>query len=284
MTYFGFLLRYVVIPLVVMAAISIWDWRRLGRFPAWASASPAWLAVLLHAIIALVYTTPWDNYLVATRVWWYDPDLVTGVTLGWVPIEEYTFFVLQSLLTGLVVLALLRRLQPDRRAVQQFRAIRWSVTGLVAVLWLASLVVLAVGPRAYTYLAIQWAWGLLPILIQVAFGADILWRYRNSVLLSLGSTTLYLASADALAIFEGTWTIDPEQSLHILLGGILPLEEATFFLITNTLLVFGITLLLAPDSLARLPAGVRARIVRIRPSSGQVHAQPMEPPKHNAVP
>ena len=23
-----------------------------------------------------VYTTPWDNYLVATNVWWYDPALV----------------------------------------------------------------------------------------------------------------------------------------------------------------------------------------------------------------
>ena len=30
-------------------------------------------------MIAVVYTTHWDNYLVATRVWWYDPALVSGI-------------------------------------------------------------------------------------------------------------------------------------------------------------------------------------------------------------
>lgn len=49
-------------------------------------------ALLLHVVLAVVYTAPWDNYLVATGVWSYNPGLVTGVTLGWVPIEEYTFF------------------------------------------------------------------------------------------------------------------------------------------------------------------------------------------------
>ena len=62
-------------------------------------------------IIALLYTTPWDNYLVATGVWWYDPALVTGLTLGWVPIEEYTFFILQTLLAGLWLAFLARRLE-----------------------------------------------------------------------------------------------------------------------------------------------------------------------------
>lgn len=52
------------------------------------------------AAIAVIYTTPWDNYLVATRVWYYDPRLVLGIRLWYVPIEEYTFFILQTFLTG----------------------------------------------------------------------------------------------------------------------------------------------------------------------------------------
>ena len=62
----------------------------------------------LLVLIAVAYTTPWDNYLVATNVWWYDESLVTGLKLGWVPIEEYTFFVLQTLMTGLWTLAVMQ--------------------------------------------------------------------------------------------------------------------------------------------------------------------------------
>jgi putative membrane protein len=69
--------------------------------------------------------------------------------------------------------------------------------------------------------------------------------------LAIVPLTLYLSLCDALAIGWGTWTINPEQSLDILLGGILPLEEMIFFLLTNTLVAFGVTLMLAPETAAR---------------------------------
>jgi lycopene cyclase domain-containing protein len=89
-------------------------------------------------------------------------------------------------------------------------------------------------------------------MIQLAFGADILWRYRRLVLLGILVPTLYLAMADAVAIGAGTWTIDPAQSLNIFLAGQLPIEEFIFFLLTNILLTFGITLALAQESESRL--------------------------------
>jgi lycopene cyclase domain-containing protein len=92
--------------------------------------------------------------------------------------------------------------------------------------------------------------------LQLGFGADILWRHRRLVLGALLPTTLYLSLADAIAINLGTWTINPQQSLHLLLGGVLPVEEAIFFLLTNTLLTFGLVLFLAPESRTRL-AGFR---------------------------
>ena len=90
-----------------------------------------------------------------------------------------------------------------------------------------------------------------------------MWRYRGLILLTLVPTTLYLGATDAVAIGAGTWTIDPAQSLEIYLGGVLPLEEFTFFLVTNTLIAFGMTLVLARESQERTPPGVRNLIARI---------------------
>ena len=79
MTYFGFLARFVLVPLALLVAAACYDAYRRMRRPDTLSGFPAWLALALHVLVALLYTTPWDNYLVATRVWWYDPQLVTGI-------------------------------------------------------------------------------------------------------------------------------------------------------------------------------------------------------------
>lgn len=73
------------------------------------------LLLVLGALVfaAVAYTTPWDNYLVATRVWYYDPGLVVNFVIGYVPIEEYTFFILQTLMTGFFALWLWRRMYPQ---------------------------------------------------------------------------------------------------------------------------------------------------------------------------
>ena len=89
-------------------------------------------------------------------------------------------------------------------------------------------------------------------MLQLGFGADILWQNRRIVFLSIVPLTLYLSAADALAIHWGTWTIDPAQSLNIYIGNVLPLEELIFFLLTNTLITFGIILICAQASHARL--------------------------------
>jgi lycopene cyclase domain-containing protein len=97
---------------------------------------------------------------------------------------------------------------------------------------------------------------------QLAFGADILWRERRLVLSTIVIATLYLAAADSLAIATGTWTINPEQSLPILLGGVLPIEEFLFFLMTNVLITFGATLMASEASRRRVPF-LRQRLVGV---------------------
>jgi putative membrane protein len=55
---------------------------------------------------------------------------------------------------------------------------------------------------------------------------------------------------DAIAIQSGTWTIDPAQTTGIKLGP-LPLEEMVFFLMTNLIVAFGVTLMLSETSKER---------------------------------
>jgi lycopene cyclase domain-containing protein len=265
MTYFGFLAIFLGIPLVVLAALTILD-RRQGRcLPEDLRLIPGWAAILAHVLIAVLYTTPWDNYLVATGVWYYNPTLVTGVTLGWVPIEEYTFFVVQTLLTGLWLLFLARRVRGTDSGNGKWKPfplhIRLGSAAVLGVVWLGSLGLLSSGWEPGTYLGIILAWALPPIMVQLAFGADMLWRRYKLVGLALLSSTLYLALADSLAIGSGTWTIDPHQSLNIFFGS-LPLEELLFFLVTNTLIVFGMTLLMANETRQR--AGNLWKAIRFR--------------------
>jgi lycopene beta-cyclase len=259
MTYLSFLLMFLVAPL---AGLGVWaaldrrrrrPWRGLHR-------GRADLALLAHVAIAVAYTTPWDNYLVASSVWWYDPARVLGVTLAWVPLEEYFFFVLQTAMTGLLWFALAARLPPAGRFTQ-WRAARVVAALALASVWLAAAAMLLVGWQPGTYLGLELVWALPPIGLQLAVGADILWHHRRSVLAAIILVSLYLCAADFLAIAAGVWTIDPAQSLNLFLGGVLPIEEAVFFLLTNTLVVFGLTLSLSPRTWERW-ASLKAALLR----------------------
>ncbi len=245
MTYFGFLALFLAAPLFILAWLSRRDRRRGRTLPAAWQAPAAWAVLAVHVALAVIYTTPWDNYLVATRVWYYDPARVTGATIGWVPIEEYCFFVLQTLLTGTWLLWLGRHLAPARWPARRSAALRWGSMTAGLCIWLASAAVLLSGWQPGTYLALILVWMLPPVLLQLGVGADVLWHHRRWVALGLFPPILYLAAADSLAIAQGVWTISPQQTTGILLGGILPIEEFIFFAITNVLIVFGMTLMLA---------------------------------------
>jgi lycopene cyclase domain-containing protein len=261
MPYFGFLIRFLGIPIAVLAVVAYLDRRRRRAIPPNLACWPFAAAVALHIVVAVIYTTPWDNYLVATGVWYYDPALVTGITLGWVPIEEYTFFVVQTILAGLWMLFLMRRLRLEGPFAPLSARWRLAPALLLAPVWLASVFVLLAGWAPGTYLSLELAWALLPIIIQISFGGDILRRYGLLVALSILGMTAYLSASDYLAIGSGTWAISPGQSLDVLIGGVLPLEEILFFLLTNTLITFGVVLVISQEGQAR----VRELWSRLRP-------------------
>ncbi len=242
MTYFGILGLFLLPPLLLLL---LWVPRDIWRW-IWRGESPVnwkhYLYILLNIALALIYTTPWDNYLVATGVWWYDPGLVTGLTLGWVPIEEYIFFILQTALTGLWALAVQCSILRENPVIKQSVRMRWRSSGLLATGWLASTALLLSDWQAGTYLTLILSWALIPVFIQAAFGADILLAYWRSLLIIIWVPTLYLWLLDAIALADGTWMIDPVQTTGLKLG-MIPIEELLFFLMTNMIIAFGMMLM-----------------------------------------
>ena len=245
MTYFGFLLRFLVLPILMLLAITWWDNKNNRPTPGFQNGRAVWVSILVHVILAVVYTTPWDNYLVATGVWYYNPDLVTGIVLGYVPIEEYTFFVLETILSGLWWWFLARRLTPPTQEFKPNKTLVYASTSLLIILWVIFTALFFSDNQPITYLSITLFWALPAIFPQLLYGADILWHHRKLVFLSIFIPGIYLSLADVIALKDTTWAISPAQTTGILFFGILPLEEVVFFFITNILIAFGVTLLLS---------------------------------------
>lgn len=65
------------------------------------------------AVIAFLATTPWDNVAVARGIWDFDWQRVTPVEVElagrkWrLPAEEYAFFVIETMVVGLLVVRFL---------------------------------------------------------------------------------------------------------------------------------------------------------------------------------
>ena len=198
------------------------------------------MAIPLVCLIAVSYTTPWDNYLVAQEIWWYGPNRVLG-TIGHVPVEEYLFFVLQPLFTGLFLYQYLGRVEIAPGGASSKAP--WLGTALFGGLAALGGGLLAVGHIPATYLSLILIWAP-PILAGMwLYDGETLWAYRKTLFITTALPTLYLWIADTVAIRSGIWTISPEYTIGVSPFG-LPLEEATFFLFTNFLVVKGILLLL----------------------------------------
>jgi len=249
MPYFSFLLYFVVLPAVALTLLV-----RPTR--------NEWRALLWLLIVVYVWTTPWDNYLVGSGVWYYDPRLVSGVVWGWVPLEEYLFFGCLTWLTSLWVFALRRMLhQNGARVASAVRRVTLGSLIFLGALFLAvfffhaphsgaagapaqDLPPLPFGSWNYLALIVVWA---VPVLVGQAWLGWPMFRKQKWVYgLGFGVPAVYLTLLDALAIGSGTWTIAPSQSLNIFLPFGVPLEEGVFFLAANLLVVQGIFLFTSP--------------------------------------
>ena len=137
--------------------------------------------------IVMVFTSPWDNYAVAKGIWDFPRERV-WFRVGKLPVEEYAFFVIQSLEVMWLSWAFLRWVEPPSGAPPA----RWigdpSVLRHISILlifWAALGIALKEWPRREP--RIHYAWHLfywfLPVVgVQWIVGGPLLLTYWQQVL------------------------------------------------------------------------------------------------------
>jgi lycopene beta-cyclase len=280
LTYGSLLLIFVIVPIIGLGLVNagfLLERKNQGTSMAERSRRSPWVALALLIVVAVLYTAPWDNHLIAAGVWWYSPARISGIAIGQIPLEEVLFFPLQTLLIGLWFIVLLRARSREglaadsglvnERGMQAAHGKRVQpIAGAMGgALWLTALIVLCDGWRPGTYLSWELVWALPPLLLQVGLGGDILWRRRRLLAKVLAPVVIYLSAVDTLAIHQEIWTISPQQTLGVLVGGVLPLEEIAFFALSSALVAFGLALGIASAPRQR----IRAFRMRVAYALGQ---------------
>jgi lycopene cyclase domain-containing protein len=239
-TYLRFHLLFNLPLLVVLAA--------LGGLPPWTAEEGLALGLVLVAVV--VFTTPWDNLAAKWGIWGF-PREKYSLRLGYLPVEEYAFFVLQSLNVMLAVRALFRFF-PDWLTGQETGISEGTLICLAASILPWGLIALQFhwlrrksGPRV-NY-AIHLAWFLPVIYLQWVVAPFLFLAHVGLLALVTGAFGVYYTLADLVAVQAGTWFFDEKQITGVKLAGVLPWEEIAFFFLTSLLVAQSYLLLLPSD-------------------------------------
>ncbi|XP_027845625.2 uncharacterized protein LOC114125977 [Aphis gossypii] len=190
------------------------------------------------SIIAFVYTTPWDNYIIYNKGWSYPSEKVLGV-FGYVPIEEYMFFITQTVLTSLWALLCVRWSTPclnfnyDKHSYQ---LIRWIPIAFLAIATVVGYIITIPGQPTFYLGCILW-W-VSPVVMFLWYGAgNFFVKKIIPCSFAVLVPTLYLCWVDQFALKENIWHINEKTMLNIFVAEDLPFEEAFFFFISNVIIV-----------------------------------------------
>jgi len=208
------------------------------------------IALGLVLVAVMVFTTPWDNLAAKWGIWGF-PREKYSLRIGYLPIEEYAFFLLQSLNVMLAV-RLLFHFFPDWQTGQETDIGKWTLICLgVSVLpWAIVTVQLRLlrrktGP-CLNY-AIHLAWFLPVIYAQWVLAPPLFWAHAGLLATVTAAFGIYYTLADLVAVRAGTWFFDEKQITGVKLGGVLPWEEIAFFFLTSLLVAQSYLLLLPPE-------------------------------------
>jgi len=254
MNYFIFL-AVLVAPVAVGMAVATWLER--AALP---NQSVRWMGVGALCMVALVYTIPWEIWLIGAEVWWYGTGVVNG-TLWSIPFGELMFIAAQACLVSLWGHACLQRInraegeRPDwGGGFSRAGCLLGLAVGCIG----GGLLVLNDGSY---YLGALLVWAGPVLAVQWALGAEMLVARWRHVAVAVAIPTLYLAVSDRIAIEIGLWSISPSHTLGASVFG-LPIEEALFFALTNLFLIQGVFLwgwIVEPRWSARVAGHLRER-------------------------
>lgn len=211
---------------------------------------PEWMAFGLVLLAVVVFTTPWDNLAAKWGIWGF-PREKFSLRLGYLPVEEYAFFILQSVNVMLAVRALFYYV-PNWLTGRETVISRTTLIclGVSVIPWIVVAMQLRwlrwkAGPRV-NY-AIHLAWFLPVIYAQWVLAPSLFLGHAGLLALVMAAFGVYYTLADLVAVRGGTWFFDEKQITGVKLGGILPWEEIAFFFLTSLLVAQSYLLLVPAD-------------------------------------
>ncbi|KAL8988872.1 MAG: hypothetical protein Q9177_002121 [Variospora cf. flavescens] len=204
--------------------------------------------IIFLILIAVVSTTPWDSYLIHRRIWTYPPNAIVGPTLFKIPAEEIFFFVIQTYNTSILYLLASKPTlhtiylsnESSSHRNRKLRTRRWlGISLLIALILFGIGLVIRGAEGLYLGLIIVWAGPFILLLWSLSYQL-LLGLPQSNTVLPILLPTFYLWAVDTIALRRGTWVIESGTKLSVHLWAGLDLEEAFFFVVTNTLIVFGL--------------------------------------------
>ncbi|PWY83996.1 phytoene synthase [Aspergillus eucalypticola CBS 122712] len=224
------------IPLAVVMTLAYWPfYTKLDLY----RNSNTYYGLPSSSNIAVISNIPWDSYLIRTRILTYPPYAILGPSICLIPIEEVSFFVIQTYNTSLLYIIPTKRFVMPMYLGPQDALKRNLGIVIIGSSQFSGLASVYHGGR-YTYLGLILAWICPFMMIQwlVAYRFIVRLPLRE-VSLAVCIPTLFLWVVDTIALGKGTWVIESATKLDIQLWGSLDIEEAIFFAVTNIMIVLG---------------------------------------------
>ena len=237
MTYLEYLLFFIILPSLCIFGSSF-ILRKNYQKKNSIIANVVSFSIL--SLIALIYTTPWDNYLVANGIWYYDSGKILGIILGNVPFEEYSYFILETLLVSLIVTVAIQLdfiKFPETISFNLTKS-KFIILSILSIAWIICFLSFFNRFHSMLYMNLLLLWGIPPIFFQTLIGWDLIRYNKKTITLAILILGSYLSVTDFIAINQGIWTINPSFTVGIVFL-MLPLEEVMFFFITVILIIFG---------------------------------------------
>merc|ERR1711871_873498 len=229
----AFLMLFIAVPNLALGIFCAYrctdDLRR---------ATP-WMVLL--CVISTLWTAPWGNHLVKSGVWSYGASRISFGLIGHVPVAEYLFFSLRTILCSLVWLTVFNQRDPLQWPAKNQLRSHWRHTGLTALALMGVCGLACMQAPRLEYLGLIMAAGAPPLMLLWAVGAEALLAHGKCVVMSVFFSSAYLSIADQWALHHDLWSISQEHALPLLMRD-LPVEEVVFFSTTSLLCNFGLTL------------------------------------------
>lgn len=193
--------------------------------------------IIILVSIAFAYTTPWGSYMIQRGVWWYGDGVVLARGFE-IPLGEYVFFIMQTLIVGFYLYW--RGFDPTYEPGDF--AVKPRIAGVaVGIVMFAVGLWLVVRDTSFLYLGGLIAWVGPVVALQWGVGGGYLVRNPRPWLEATLVPGVYFWITDRFAIGRGLWVISETYTTSIIPFG-LPIEEALFFVLAGLMTVTGLVL------------------------------------------